>query len=125
MTSAEFKALFPEFAASSYDTRINTLLAVVPELDAGRAGNQLTLALGYWVADKLSMQDITITYGSASSSASSSTTTEKRVGDVSIKRGISNSAGSGSGGGAGPGQTTYGARYEALIREFGLGAVAV
>lgn len=126
MTRAEFQALFPEFSASTYDARIDALLPVLTELDEERAGNRLNLALGLELSDLLAAQDITITFGAAASSASSSTTTEKKVGEVSVKRGISNSSGSGSGGGGSrPGQTTYRARYEALIREFGVGAVAV
>lgn len=123
MTRGDFQALFPEFSAGSYDARIDALMPLLPELDTDRAGNQLNLALGYWLADKLAMQDITIQNGSAASSASSSTTTEKKVGNVSIKRSVGQSSGSGTS--ARPGQTTYGERYEDLIRQFGNGAVAV
>ena len=125
MTRAEFQALFPEFAASTYNDRIDALIPTLTELDADKAGARLTYITGLQLADILAMQDITITFGSAATSASSSTTTEKRVGEVSIKRGIANSSGSSSGSGARPGQTTYGARYAAEVRQLGIGAVAV
>jgi hypothetical protein len=124
MTRAEYQALFPEFGASTYDARIDALLPVVPDIDASKAGARLNFILGLWMSDQLANQDITITFGSSSSSASSSTTTEKRVGDVSVKRGIANSSGSGSGSSSRPGQTTYGARYEEEVRHLGLGALA-
>lgn len=126
MTRAEFQALFPEFGASTYDARIEALLPVLTPLDEDKAGVRLNLAYGLELADLLAAQDITITYGAAAASASSSSTTEKTVGKVSIKRSIASSAGSSSGGGGSKaGQTTYRARYESLIREFGVGAVAV
>lgn len=125
MTRADFQALFPEFAASTYNARIEALIPTLTVLDADKAGARLNFITGLQLADILTMQDITITYGSASQSASSSNTTEKRVGDVSIKRGFSQSTGSGGGTGARPGQTNYGARYEDEVRKLGWGAVAV
>jgi hypothetical protein len=127
LTLGEFKLLFPEFSASTYDSRITTLLNYLPPLNAERAGNQLDLAHGYWVAGRLASQDTTMQFGSASASASGSTTTEKKVGDVSIKRAVSQSSSSGSGGGSSsrPGQNKYDVEYAALVRRFGQGAVAV
>jgi hypothetical protein len=121
MTSADFKALFPEFSSSTYDTRIATLLGLLPALDADRFGNQLTLALGYWVADKLAAQDMAIKYGVAATSASSSSSTEKKVGEVSVKSSLSQAQSKGTV----VGRTTYGARYEGLLRQYGLGQVAL
>ena len=124
MTRAEFQALFPEFAATTYNARIDALLPVVHDLDADKAGSRLNFILGLWLADYLTMQDIAITYGSAASLSSSSTSTEKRVGDVSIKRGISSSAGGSSGGGGSkPGQTSYGVRYDAEVEALGFGVL--
>lgn len=126
MTRSQFQALFPEFGATTYNDRIDALLPVLTPLDEGKAGVRLNLAYGLELADLLISQDITIAYGAAAALASSSSTTEKRVGEVSIKRSISSSAGSSSGGGGNrPGQTTYRARYEALLHSFGLGMVAV
>lgn len=124
MTSEQFKALFPEFSSSSYDARIEALLEVLPELDEERAGNQLNMALGNWVAAKLVRQDFIIANG-ASAAVGSSTTTEKKVGDVSIKRSTSNTSSSGSGSGGGAASVVdYQGEYDRLIAEFGRGAVA-
>jgi hypothetical protein len=125
VTSEEFTALFPEFAASSYEDRIATLLTVLPELDAERAGNQLNMALGNWVAAKLVRQDFIIANGT-SAAVGSSTSTEKKVGDVSIKRSTSNTSSSGSSSGGGAASVVdYQGEYDRLIEEFGSGAVAV
>jgi len=124
VTRAEYQALFPEFDASTYNARIDALLPVVPDIDATKAGVRLNFILGLWLSDQLAIQDITILYGSASTMSSSSTTTEKRVGDVSVKRAIAQAAGSSSGSTSKPGQTTYGARYEDEVRHLGLGALA-
>lgn len=126
ITRTEFQALFPEFAATTYNARIDALLPVLTELDEAKAGARLNLAYGLELADLLAAQDITISYGAAGTVASSSSTVEKKVGDVSIKRSLSSSAGSSSGGGgSSAGQTTYRARYVAMVRSFGVGAVAV
>ena len=126
ITRAEFQALFPEFSASTYNDRIDALLPVLTPLDEAKAGVRLNLAYGLELADLLAAGDIAIAVGTASTSASSSSTTEKKVGDVSIKRSLSSSAGTSSGGGGSQaGQTTYGARYVSLLRSFGVGAVAV
>jgi len=125
VTRSEFQALFPEFGATTYNDRIDALLSVLTPLDESKAGVRLNLAYGLELADLLASQDITIAFGAAAASASSSSTTEKRVGDVSIKRSISSSAGSSSGSGSRPGQTTYRARYELLLHSFGFGAKAV
>ena len=122
MTADDFKAFFPEFSASSYDARIAALLGAVPQIDEDRAGNQLNLALGYWIADKLAVQDIAIKYGVAATSAASSSSTEEQVGKLSTKASFSHSQ---SASGATAGKTTYLLRYEDLIHQFGAGAVAV
>lgn len=125
MTSAEFRALFPEFTSPTYDARIAALLTVLPELDEERAGNQLNFALGNWVADKLALQDYAITFG-AGASLGSSTTVEKTVGKLSIKRSSSSSSSSSSGGsGASARLTKYGERWNEYVREFGMGALAI
>jgi len=123
MTRAEFQALFPEFAASTYNARIDTLLGVVPAYSAAKLGNQLNLATGLWLADMLANQDITITYGAAAAASASSTSTEEKVGDVSYKTALSQSASSGTSGGTRPGRTTYGARLAALLIQKGAGAL--
>jgi hypothetical protein len=126
ITRTEFQALFPEFAATTYNARIDALLPVLTELDEAKAGARLNLAYGLELADLLASQDITIQYGAAGAMSSSSSTTEKKVGDVSVKRSLSSSAGSSSGGGGSrAGQTNYRARYESLLHSFGVGAVAV
>lgn len=124
MTSAEFKALRPEFAASSYDTRIATLIDNLPDLDEERAGNQLNMALSAWVAWRLARQDYAILYG-ASASLGSSNTVEKKVGEVSVKRSTSNTSSSSTGSGAGRNPSGYEGEWLDFIREFGMGAVAV
>lgn len=124
MTSAEFKALRPEFASSSYDTRIATLLDNLPELDEERAGNELNMALSAWVAWRLARQDFAITFG-AGATLGSSNTVEKKVGDVSIKRSSSNTSSSTSGGGTGRAPGSYEGEWLDFLREFGMGAVAV
>lgn len=125
MTRAEFQALFPEFGASTYNTRIDTLLLNVPDLDTERAGNQLNMALGNWVAGKLARQDFAIQFG-ASASMGSSNTVEKKVGEVSIKRSTSQSASNSTGAGRNTAKLNlYEAEYDRLIREFGMGAAAV
>jgi hypothetical protein len=124
MTSAEFKLMFPEFAASSYDARIATLLTMLPDLDEEAAGNQLDLALGNWVASKLAAQDYAITYG-AGASIGSSNTVEKRVGDVSVKRSTSSSSSSSSSGGTGASVNRYEQAYLNYLREFGMGAQVI
>lgn len=127
MTVTDFKALFPEFGASTYDDRIQALLDAAPLLDADRLGNQLNFATGNWVADKLSVQDFTIKYG-VGGALGSSTSTEKRVGEVSIKSSQSHSQSSTTGtdsGGGGAGLTMYGKRYRDLLREAGMGALVV
>ena len=121
MTRGEYQALFPEFGATTYDARIDALLPVVPDIDADKAGTRLNFILGLWLSDQLAMQDITIKFGSAATMSSSSTATEKKVGDVSIKTSLGQSAGSSSGSKARPGQTTYGARYEDEIAQVGIG----
>jgi hypothetical protein len=126
MTLTSFKDLFPEFAASTYDTRINTLLTMLPELDTDRAGNQLELALGNWVAGKLARQDFAIQYG-AGASMGSSNSVQKTVGAVSITRSTSQNSSSTTSNGKGGGTriNLYEAEYDRLLREFGMGAVAV
>ncbi len=126
MTVAEFKELFPEFSASSYDARIQILLDAAPELDEERAGNQLDFAIGNWVAGKLARQDFAIAYG-AGASMGSSNTVEKKVGEVSIKRStsLSSSSSSSTGGNTTARLNIYEQTYADLLREFGMGAVAV
>jgi hypothetical protein len=113
-----FQALFPQFPSPTYDARIGVLLAAAPEYDPDKLGNQLDLATGLWVADQLAAQDIAIKYGAGGVLASSSSSTEKRVGSESIKTSISQGAK------AVAGQTTYGARLDALLSLYGMGAVA-
>ena len=123
MTRSEFQALFPEFGASTYNARIDLLLTMIPPYSADKLGNQLMMAQGLWVAGKLAAQDISIQFGTASSSASSSSTTEKKVGDVSIKRSLAQSTSSGNGSGARVGETTYDARLRALLQQAGMGVL--
>jgi hypothetical protein len=125
MTRGEFQALFPEFAASTYDARIEALIPTLTELDADKAGARLNYITGLQLADILTMQDITIKYGAAAAGSSTSSSTEKKVGDVSIKSSFGQSASSSSGGGGHAGQTKYGERYEDEVRKLGFGAVAV
>jgi hypothetical protein len=123
VTRSEFQALFSEFSASTYNDRIDALLGVVPDLDASKAGSRLNFILGLWVSDQLAMQDITIKYGAAGAMSSSSTSTEKKVGDVSIKSSLAQSAGSSSSSRSQPGKTTYGARYDNEIMQLGFGVL--
>ena len=118
MTVGDFQALFPQFPSPTYDARIGVLLAAAPEYDPDKLGNQLNLATGLWVADQLAAQDIAIKYGAGGVLASSSSSLEKTVGSESIKTSLSQGAH------AVPGQTTYGVRLEALLLEYGMGAVA-
>lgn len=120
MTVGDFQALFPQFPSPSYDTRIGVLLAAAPLYDGGKLGTQLNLATGLWVADQLAAQDIAIKFGAAAGAASSSSSTEKTVGKVTTKASLSQSQSHGL-----AGQTTYGARLAALLREYGAGALAV
>lgn len=119
MTRAEFQALFPEFAASTYDARIDILLTKVPAYSAAKLGNQLDIATGLWIADMLTYQDITMKYGAAGAASASSTTVEEKVGDVSYKSSLSQSASTGTR----PGQTTYGVRLRDLLRQKGMGVL--
>jgi hypothetical protein len=113
-----FQTLFPQFPSPTYDARIAVLLAAAPEYDPDKLGTQLDLATGLWVADQLAAQDIAIKFGAGGVLASSSSSTEKRVGSESIKTSISQGAK------AVAGQTTYGARLDALLSLYGMGAVA-
>lgn len=126
MDVTQFKALRPEFSASTYDARITALLAVIPELDEDRAGNQLLMALSAWVAGKLARQDFTILYGVGAASGSS-TSLEKQVGEVRIKTSQSHSQSSMTGGkGKTPIQLNlYEQEYEGYLLQFGRGAIAV
>ncbi len=122
MTAYQVQALFPQFGSSSYFGRIQELLAVAPEYDADRLGNQLNLAIGLWVADQLAVQDIAIKYGPAGTLASSSSSTEKTVGKVTVKTALSQSQGSK---GVTSGKTVYGIRLDDLLETYGMGATAV
>jgi hypothetical protein len=117
---AQFQLLFPEFSSSAYDARITTLLGILPPLDEDRAGNQLPLAHGNWIADQLATQDFAIKYGVGSALASSSSL-EKTVGKVIIKTSQSQSNTTGKG----ARKTFYAERWEQYLHEFGWGAQAV
>ena len=124
MTSAEFKALRPQFSASTYDARIAVLIAAAPVLDEDRAGNLLNMALSAWVAGELSDQDFAIKYG-AGASLGSSNSIEKTVGKVSIKSSTSQSSSSTTAGGKGANANRYKQEFLDYLREFGMGAQAI
>jgi hypothetical protein len=122
VTVSDFQALFPQFPSPSYDARIGVLLAAAPPYDGDKLGNQLDMATGLWVADNLAVQDIAIKYGAAGTLTSSSSTSEKTVGKVTVKSGLSQASGSK---GVQAGRTVYGMRLDDLLRECGFGALAV
>jgi len=125
VTSAEFKALKPQFSAASYDDRITALLLNIEQLDEAKvaeAGLSLNLVLSEWLAGELADQDFAIIYG-AGASLGSSSTVEKRVGEVAIKRSTAQS--SSSAGGSPTTGNRHKDKYNAYLRQIGMGAKSV
>jgi hypothetical protein len=120
MTTAEFKAAFPAFAATA-DSTVQAAIdaAAVDPTAPGEArwGTSFTRGLGLWVAHEIELGILGPTYGVGSSSSE-----RKKVGDVEVERRTGFNVGAGDD----PFDlTSYGKRYKRAMRLVGFGMVAV
>jgi hypothetical protein len=121
MTRAEFQADYPQYAASTYNARIDSALALsLNVISTSRAGDRFREVQGYWVADRLATDDLVASVGAGFASAASSST-EKKVGDLSIKTTVSTSSASQTGAGGSYGFTIHGRRFQDWQRTAGIG----
>lgn len=119
MTPAEFKTLYPKFAAES-DARLQAFIDLsVLELDETRWGDLYSRGLGLLTAHSLTTdsQD-----AATATSAVADLTTQKKVGDVSVSRSEAMLQAQASDPLL---RTAYGQEFKRLRRMVGMGAWAV
>mgnify|MGYP000849669075 FL=1 len=124
MTPADFKAVYPEFAAKADEVVQAKITLADPHFDADRWDDLLTQGMAAWVAHALVCADLDAAVLAASAGSPSEVgATKLRAGDTEISTdgrvAVTQMKGS-------PFlRTAYGQQYLAMRRMVGLGAVAV
>lgn len=119
MTPAEFKIIYPQFAAES-DARVQVFIdQSAPELDVTRWGDHYSRGLGLLTAHSLTTANRDSV---TASSAVADLTTQKKVGDVSVSRSDAMLQAQADDPLM---RTTYGQEFKRLRRMVGVGAWAV